>query len=261
MRRLPVVALALLVLAVPAGSGAQQPKTDVQFPPGTPLVQQGFELYSQNCASCHGDRGQGVVPPTTQVAPGPMPGMGPSLSGVGASAADFYLRTGYMPLARVGEQPRRRPSIFDDHENRALVAYIASLAPGPPIPDPQPQEGSLSEGLALFREHCAGCHQIAAQGGYVTGAVPPPLDRATPVQVAQAVRIGPFVMPRFSEKAISDSQLNSLVAYVQYAQSPDDRGGWALGRIGPVPEGMVTWFLAAAILVAVCVVIGKRIRR
>jgi ubiquinol-cytochrome c reductase cytochrome c subunit len=261
MKRLSLLALGFLVLAVPAGTGAQQPKTRVQFPPGTPLVQQGFDLYSQNCSSCHGDRGQGVVPPETQVAPGPTQGMGPSLSGVGAGAADFYLRTGYMPLAHVGEQPRRNPDFFDDREIRALVAYIASLAPGPPIPDPQPQEGSLSEGLALFREHCAGCHQIAAQGGYVTGAVPPPLDQATPVQIAEAVRIGPFVMPRFSEKAISDPQLNSIVAYVEYAKSPDDRGGWALGRIGPVPEGMVTWFLAAAVLVGACVVIGKRIRR
>ena len=49
--------------------------------------------------------------------------------------------------------------------------------------------------------------------------------------------------------------------YVEWAKHPDDRGGWAIGHVGPVPEGLVTWFLAAAVLVASCVVLGKRLRR
>ena len=261
MRRLPPLVVLLLVLGLPAAGGAQQPKTSVQFPPGVPLARQGFYLYAQNCASCHGDRGRGVVPPASQEGPGPTPGMGPSLSGVGAGAADFYLRTGYMPLREPTDQPKRSPNFFDEKEIRALVAYVASLGPGLPIPDPHPENGSVSEGLSLFREHCAGCHQIAAQGGYVTGAVPPPLDHSTPVQVAEAVRIGPYVMPKFSERAISDDELDSLVAYVEYTKNPDDRGGWALGHVGPVPEGMLTWFLAATVLIGACVLLGQRLRR
>jgi ubiquinol-cytochrome c reductase cytochrome c subunit len=261
MKGLALSGLAVLVLALPAASGAQEPNTAEEFPQGVPLVRQGFYLYSQNCASCHGDRGQGVVPPETQEAPGPTPGMGPGLSGVGAGAADFYLRTGYMPIEKPGDQPERSRSIFDDHEIDALVAYIASLGPGLPIPDPQPEAGDVSEGMELFREHCAGCHQIAAEGGYVTGGIPPPLDRSTPVQVAEAVRIGPFLMPKFSEQQISDAELDSLIAYVEYTKDPDDAGGWAIGHVGPVPEGMVTWFLAGAFLVGSCILIGKRLRR
>ena len=94
----------------------------------------------------------------------------------------------------------------------------------------------------------------------MTGAVPPPLEDASPVQIAEAVRIGPYVMPRFSHRAISDAQLDSIVAYVQYAKNPEDRGGWAIGHIGPVPEGLVTWFLAATALVLLCMIIGKRLR-
>ena len=94
----------------------------------------------------------------------------------------------------------------------------------------------------------------------MTGGLPPPLEDATPTQVAQAVRIGPWVMPRFSKKSISDAELNSIVRYVEWAKHPDDRGGWSLGDIGPVPEGLVAWFIAAAVLVAVCVVIGKRLK-
>src|SRR5205823_13159865 len=67
-----------------------------------------------------------------------------------------------------------------ESEITSLVAYVASLGPGPPVPKPHPERGSLSEGQHLFTEHCAGCHQVVAEGGYVTGAVPPALDAATP---------------------------------------------------------------------------------
>ena len=72
--------------------------------------------------------------------------------------------------------------------------------------------GKPLRGHALFTDHCAGCHQITAQGGYVTGARVPPLEQATDVEIAEAVRIGPYVMPRFSERAISNSQLDSIIA-------------------------------------------------
>ena len=91
--------------------------------------------------------------------------------------------------------------------------------------------------------------------------MPPPLSDATPTQIAEAVRIGPYVMPRFSARAIPARDLDSLIAYVEYAKHPDDRGGLALGHLGPVPEGMVAWLIAGSVLVAVCVVVGERRRR
>jgi ubiquinol-cytochrome c reductase cytochrome c subunit len=165
-----------------------------------------------------------------------------------------------MPLQKIDLQPRRSRVIFDDEQIRSLVMYVASLGGGPPIPQPHPQQGDLSLGQHLFTDHCAGCHQVVAEGGYVTGAVPPPLEDATAVQIAQAVRIGPNVMPKFSRKQITPHELDSLVRYVEYAKHPDDRGGWALGHIGPVPEGLVTWFIAAVALVFTCMVIGKRLK-
>jgi ubiquinol-cytochrome c reductase cytochrome c subunit len=166
-----------------------------------------------------------------------------------------------MPLSSPYDQPRRKRVLFSPQELRALVAYVASLGSGPPIPRPNAARGSVSEGLQLFTDHCAGCHQVVGAGGYVKGAVVPELQQATPTQIAEAVRLGPYVMPRFSPRQISDRKLDSIVAYVQYTQHPDDAGGWALGHIGPVPEGLVTWLIAAAVLVAVCVAIGERVRR
>jgi ubiquinol-cytochrome c reductase cytochrome c subunit len=235
--RLAAVGLAALVLA-PAAAGQ----------PGA-LVGAGKHLYGQYCLSCHGGNGAGI------------PHKAPRLKGVGALAADFYLRTGYMPLKELGTEPRRSRVLFSEQEIRALVAYVASLGAGPAIPKPHPERGDISEGQKEFTEHCAGCHQIVAQGGYVSGAVAPPLDRATPTQIAEAVRIGPYVMPRFSPRQISRGQLDSIVRYVEYAKHPDDRGGWAIGHIGPVPEGIVTWLIAGSVLVAVCVVIGTRLLR
>ena len=227
----------------------------------------GKHLYGQYCIACHGANGAGITHSSSgrigaapQRAQDQQAGIGPQLAGVGALAADFYLRTGYMPLRRIGLEPRRSRVLFDDRQIRALVGYVASLGKGPPIPTPHPERGNVSTGLKLFTDHCAGCHQVVAEGGYVTGAVAPPLEEATARQIAEAVRIGPYVMPRFSKRQISDAALNSIIKYVAYAKHPDDRGGWALGHLGPVPEGLVTWLIAASVLVLTCVVIGKRLK-
>jgi len=164
-----------------------------------------------------------------------------------------------MPLRTAGDQPRRSRVLFSERELRALVAYVASLE-GPAIPEPHPERGNVSDGFSLFTEHCAGCHQVLARGGYLTDAIAPPLQDATAVQIAEAVRIGPYVMPRFSRHVLSDHQLDSVIAYVQHVKHPQDRGGWAIGHLGPVPEGMVAWLLAGAVLVATCLVIGGRLR-
>jgi len=246
------VALLLLFafLAVPAAS-AQPPHgvvTNVADGPG---------LYAANCASCHGARGEGIPPPGIRGSGG-IVGMGPSLRNVGAGTADFYIRTGYMPLSHPDEQPSRRRVLFGERQIRTLVRYVASFGSGPPIPRPHPERGDVSEGLSLFTEHCAGCHQVVARGGVSTGARVPPLTQASAVQIAEAVRSGPYVMPKFSRRAISDRELDSIVRYVEYAKDPANPGGWAIGLIGPVPEGIVTWLVAAAALVAACVAIGNR---
>lgn len=226
---------------------------------------QGKQLYGQYCVSCHGANGQGVAQGRTiggapQRIQEQQRGVGPSLRGVGALAADFYLRTGYMPLHRVGDQPRRARVLFDDAQIRALVAYIASLEKGPPIPKPRPERGNLSEGLHLFTDRCAGCHQVVAQGGVVSGALPPPLENATDVQIAEAVRLGPYLMPRFGEGELSDRDVASVARYVLATRSPDDRGGWGIGHVGPVPEGLVAWLVGMTAMLGIARLLAERNR-
>jgi ubiquinol-cytochrome c reductase cytochrome c subunit len=259
--RLPIVLL-LGALAI-AGIAYGQPPSGISRPSNESSVSQlelGAELYAGNCASCHGVAGRGILSNTAHQGAGGIRGRGPSLRGVGAQAADLYLRTGFMPLSNPGEKPYRRRVLFSDREIRALVAYVASLAPGPGIPHVDPAAGSVSEGFQLFTEHCAGCHQSVAEGGYVTDTRVPPIKQDTPTQVAEAVRTGPYLMPKFSQRQISDAELNSIVAYVQASKHPEDRGGWGLGHLGPVPEGMVAWAVAGIALVGLCVLIGERVK-
>jgi ubiquinol-cytochrome c reductase cytochrome c subunit len=65
-------------------------------------------------------------------------------------------------------------------------------------------------------------------------------------------------MPRFTERQISDAQLDSIIRYVQATQSPADPGGWGIGHLGPIPEGLVAWLVAGVALVGVCLLVARR---
>jgi ubiquinol-cytochrome c reductase cytochrome c subunit len=206
-------------------------------------VSAGRDLFRQGCSDCHGMDGSGVA------------GVAPDLHGVGEQAADFYLRTGRMPLDDPEDEPVRSDSPYSKEQIADLVAYVGSLG-GPPIPQVDAGQGQVSHGFDLFRDHCAGCHQIVAQGGIVTRGVVPDLQQATPTDVAEAVRIGPYVMPKFSH--LSPREIDDLAAYVTYTRDPQDRGGWGIGHIGPIPEGMIAWLLAGAALLLAIRLIGER---
>lgn len=242
MRRLAAFAVlaagaaSAVVLLTPRSGAAQ----------GQGLVEQGRQLFVEGCSSCHGFDADGVA------------GVGPSLMGVGAQAADFYLSTGRMPLKeKTGEQPLRADPAYPLGQIRALVAYVGSLG-GPGVPTVDPEQGQLQAGLQAYTSYCAGCHQIVGEGGVVTGAIPPPLKSSTPTQIAEAVRIGPYVMPAFDERTIDEPTLDSIIRYIQLTKDPVDRGGWGIGHIGPIPEGLVAWLIGLAALVLVARLIGER---
>jgi hypothetical protein len=109
----------------------------------------------------------------------------------------------------------------------------------------------IAEGLKSFTDNCAGCHGVLARGGVVTGAVAPSLMSATSRQIVEALRVGPYLMPRFTQRQIDDTTAADIAAYVQSAEHPDDRGGWGIGHLGPVPEGMIAWFVGAVALLVI----------
>lgn len=259
--------VALLALG-PVGGAAAQPPSGIVRPTtelAQPSVQLGAELFAGNCASCHGIAGSGISHP--RVGAGGLLGEGPPLRGIGAMFADFYLRMGFMPLGNPHEEPERSRVLFSETEIRSLVAYVASLGQGLPIPHPDVRvvggriegAGTIGDGLYQFTLHCAGCHQIVGRGGFVTGARVPPLQGLTPTEIAEAVRIGPYLMPRFAPSQLSNYELDSIIKYVLSTRAPVNHGGWGIGNLGPIPEGIVAWWIGIPLLIGFCVLLGKRL--
>lgn len=250
--RLPA---ALLLLAVVLASTAliylrspDAPVADVReiaaaqpAPGGDPP---GRELFLRNCAWCHGQDGSGSQ-------------YGPSLIGVGAASADFQLRTGRMPLKQEKTDPVRGQPAFPPAEIDALVSYIAGLGGGPPVPQVRP--GDPSAGRTLYLLNCASCHSSTGTGAILpAGRTAPELFTATPTQIAEAIRVGPGLMPEFPEKALSSTDVDNVVAYVEALGAEQNRGGAPLERIGPVAEGFIAFFVAIPLLLIVSRLLGKK---
>lgn len=241
---LAVVCAGLAAWSAAAGGQQQQPPPP-RSATDAALAQRGRDLYAGSCATCHGEDLRGVRD------------RGPSLIGVGAASADFYLSTGRMPIADPTDEPTRADPQYPKADVAALVAYVGSFG-GPRIPAADPARGDVARGKETFTESCAGCHQVMGRGGIVTGAFVPSLQDVSPREIAEAARIGPYLMPVFDAKRLPQQDLNDVAAYVAFSAKPDDRGGWGIGNIGPVPEGMVTWLLAVVVFLGVARALGER---
>jgi ubiquinol-cytochrome c reductase cytochrome c subunit len=231
------VVLAIAMLGGPAGAAPG----DAPSSPGDPA--HGRVLYQASCAGCHGQEGEGTQ-------------RGPTLVGVGAAAADFYLQTGRMPLAVEKTQAEPGPRAFSQPDIADLDAFVGSLGDGPAIPEVNP--GDLALGRELYLQNCAACHGSGGAGfTQVGGRYAPSLLDSDPTQVAEAVRVGPLLMPQYPEQVLDAHQVDSIVTYVQQLQALPDRGGWSLARIGPVTETLVG-FAGLALLLVVLRLVGKR---
>ena len=178
-------------------------------------------------------------------------------SAVGAGPTDFYLTTGRMPLDDPHQEPLRAPPHYSRGQIDALIAFVASYG-GPPAPEADPAKGNLDLGRKEFTLNCAGCHQMVARGGLTVDAQVPSLLQADAREVAEAVRMGPYLMPHFDTRQIDQHKLDSLARYVLWTHHPADQGGWGIYNIGPIPEGMVAWFLLLFSLVLFARLIGER---
>jgi ubiquinol-cytochrome c reductase cytochrome c subunit len=204
-------------------------------------IAQGKYLFEASCASCHGIEVQGI------------PGVAPSLIGAGAAAVDFQMSTGRMPAKEQGAEMDRRPNTFTQRQIYDIASYIASLGGGPSIPSAQQVTSSganVGLGQELFAANCAACHNIVGAGGALTyGKYAPALTASTPVQIYEAMQTGPEAMPAFNDTTITPQEKRDIIAYVTQTRSDPNPGGFSLGRIGPVTEGLVGWLGGIGLLV------------
>jgi ubiquinol-cytochrome c reductase cytochrome c subunit len=197
------------------------------------LINQGQHIFTETCASCHGQFGEGQA------------GVAPSLIGVGAAAVDFQVSTGRMPGAEQTAEQDRKPAKLTPGQTLAVAAYIQSLGGGPPIPSAA-QVGTnganIGLGQQLFVADCAACHNFVGAGGALTyGKYAPSLTASTPTQIYEAMLTGPEAMPTFNDLTITPQEKRDIIAYVTTVRSQPNPGGFSLGRVGPVTEGLVAF--------------------
>lgn len=267
-RRHPLAALALLVLALLAVGGAYTLATGAATAEAAPAastatatqIEEGRQLYLEGCSSCHGLNAEGVTAADLEGS------NGPGLIGVGAASVDFQVGTGRMPLAVPGPQAPAGPKYtelqYTQEQINALAAYVASLGPGPAIPTEEMldyEDADLAEGGELFRANCSQCHNFAGKGGALTnGKYAPPVVNSEPVHIYEAMLTGPQSMPVFGERTILPEQKRAIIKFIKTTAEEPNPGGLALGRIGPVAEGLVVWIVGLGALAAVAVWIGVK---
>ncbi len=247
--RLAPVLLLLLALALTGALyAALRPAGAVATVAGADDVATGRDLFRSNCSTCHGDNAEGND-------------VGPALVGVGAASVDFQMKTGRMPMAANAPQAEAKDPQFDDEQIAQIAAYVASLGPGPAVPSAEmvdPAGGDPAMGMEIFRTNCAMCHNAVGAGGALSeGKYAPPLYESTPTEIYEAMATGPQSMPVFNDANVSPQEKQDVIAYL-YAQRDTSVGGFSLGNLGPVSEGLWVWVVGIGGLIGIAVWIGAK---
>ncbi|HET6562771.1 MAG TPA: cytochrome c [Marmoricola sp.] len=244
---------------------ALSPATAEDSAASTEDIAKGRELFLVGCSSCHGKNGEGVLTRDGTW-------YGPSLVGVGAAAVDFQVGTGRMPMAAPGAQAPDKPTAYTEEETAQLAAFVASLGPGPAIPDPEAydpdtipedeREEAIARGGEFFRTNCTACHNFAGTGGALPGGkYAPSLVGVSPKHIYEALITGPQQMPVFSDQVLLPEQKRDIIAFLQKLEENPSYGGASMGAYGPVSEGMFAWVIGIGSLVGFAIWIASHTAR
>jgi ubiquinol-cytochrome c reductase cytochrome c subunit len=253
-RRFAPMVLLLVALGLTGGAYAAfapSPQAAAATGASAQTLKDGRDLYLRNCSSCHGLNVEGSSD-------------GPTLVGVGAASVDFQVGTGRMPAAQLGAQIQQKRQQFTQEEIQALAAYIASLGPGPAIPSKDQldyADADAAQGGQIYRTNCAMCHNFAGSGGALTrGKYAPSLQGVSPKHIYEAMLTGPQSMPVFPDTTMTSQDKRDIIAFLKTTQTEPSPGGLALGKVGPVTEGLAGWLLGLGGLIACAVWLGAKAR-
>ena len=250
-RRSPWAAAALIGIGLLVTGGAYAGAMAATAAAGTAetsvatslTTEDGKKLFQANCATCHGMDLQGTE-------------NGPNLIGVGAMSVDFQVATGRMPLQAQGPQAPSKPVQFTDAQITAMADWVQSVSPGPGMPDERylDGQGDAGRGAELFRINCAMCHNVGGAGGALTeGKYAPALEGVLPQHIYAAMATGPQNMPVFNEMYLTPEDKRDIISALMWSYDNGTPGGYTLGGIGPVSEGLFIWIFGIGGLVAVSV--------
>jgi len=172
------------------------------------------------------------------------------------------MSTGRMPAKETGAENDRKPVTFSPQQIADIAAWVQSLGGGPTVPDAsQVSAGSADTALGevLFSANCSQCHNAGGSGGALTyGKTAPSLVASTPTQIYEAMVTGPEAMPVFGDGTITPQEKRDIIAYITSTRAETNPGGFSLGRIGTVTEGIVAWLGGLGFLVLIALWLTAR---
>lgn len=257
-----VIAAGLLGAGAIATAVTPEPQTAEAQLDEAELIAEGKELYDAACITCHGMNLEGVED------------RGPALVGVGEGATYFQVNSGRMPMLAQEAQAERKKPRYNGEQTLALSAYVGAHGGGPEIV--RNEDGSIAQeslrgssgemraeevarGSELFRMNCASCHNFTGRGGALSsGKYAPILDPANEQEVYQAMLTGPQNMPKFTDRQLTPEEKKDVIAYIKSSGETQSPGGYALGGLGPVTEGVAIWLVGIVALVGATLWIGSR---
>lgn len=198
----------------------------------------GDRLYSQHCAACHGERGEGGI------------GVPLSLPSFQTGVSDDYLRKSI----RYGRPGRIMPAFpnLTRAEVDALVAHMRRWnKPAPAKVFVSAGHGYAPWGRRLYAEHCASCHGVQGEGGKGTGVtfsrprdlpiMPPALNNpGFQAAASDAMIKGVLIngregtpMVSFLKRGLTEKDIDDVVAYVRSFAKTSPQGVLSLKHESP----------------------------
>ena len=192
------------------------------FPPAPPSAAHGRALFAENCATCHGERGDGRGPSAAGLSPPP------------ANFTDTQFIRGETPydfyhIITLGKRASAMPAwdgVLSVQDRWDLVSYLWTLAP---------TDSGIAEGQGVYLMQCASCHGAtgSGQGSFASTLVRPLPDLSRLQTVAKRTDAELFAattngvpgtpMPAFG-RVLEEDERWKVVAFVR-----------ALSLGGPTP--------------------------
>jgi mono/diheme cytochrome c family protein len=228
------------------------------------LLEQGAQIYAENCAVCHGEDGQGRVGATLAKN---WPSIRPDLrvrqvieKGIPGTFMPAWGLTFGGPL--------------NDQEIDAVTFYILSWQEGGPIfifPTATPSSslaltpppgvtGDPNRGALLFAGNCAVCHGPDGEGRVGANLAKDWPSIRPDLQVKSVIEVGieGSVMPGWSQEhggPLTDQDINDITAFILTLSGAETIEGTQEPAVGPL-TGWPVWVIFIGLFVLIIVAIA-----
>jgi mono/diheme cytochrome c family protein len=246
--------------------------TDVQAQQGqdSEIIQQGAQIFAENCAVCHGEDGQGRVGATLAK---DWPSIRPDLQI--RDTIERGIQDTFMPA-----WGKAYGGPLEDRELDALTTYILSWESGEPrliyptptvdnriVLTPLPGvEGDPNRGAQLYALNCEVCHGENGEGRVGANLARPWSSVRPDLRIKAVIESGveDSFMPPWSQEQggpLSDQDINDITAYILTWSGTETEPEAQTPSIGPL-TGWPVWviFISAFVLIIIAIVYYSRQR-